>query len=159
MTAEERAEFIKRFRANYCDAVMEVKGPDYSGTARGETEDVNANFKRVAKMTGLTPVQVCLVYMSKHWDSVMTWGRTGSSSEPIYGRLGDLANYAQILASLIEEDTPRTIEDGTQKMIDNSGDVSFDEARNEYLLPGCPCVYCQEGKRDDLRAAKYGRVI
>jgi len=107
MTKDTRAEFVEQFLKDHCLSVMNSKGADYS---RGEL-DVNSNFKRVASALDLDPLTVAYIYMAKHFDSISSYVKTRkiSSGEPIEGRLGDLINYALILASLIEESKPEVI--------------------------------------------------
>jgi hypothetical protein len=102
MTAAEREQFVKTFIDEYCLAVMATKGREYS---RNE-DDVNSNFKRVAKAAGLDPIKVAYIYAAKHWDSISNYVKTREtpSGEPIEGRLGDMLNYILILGSLIKED-------------------------------------------------------
>lgn len=82
-----------------------VKGGEYAGS-----EDRLANFKRGAQLTGVTPMQCLLVYMSKHYDAVSTYirdeaaGKTRPRSEPIEGRIDDLINYCILLKALVEEE-------------------------------------------------------
>lgn len=84
--------------------LLVVKGEEYA-----RSFDRLANFKRGAELTGATPLQVALVYMSKHYDAVGTYvldqaaGRTRARSEPIEGRLDDLINYCLFIKALIKE--------------------------------------------------------
>ncbi len=71
--------------------LWQYKGADYT---RG-SEDRLANFRRNAESLGLDMRQVWAVYASKHWDAIMTWVKNGQvESEPIEGRLYDIATYA-----------------------------------------------------------------
>lgn len=80
------------------------KGEEYAGSA-----DRLANFKRGAGLTGSTPMQVLLVYMSKHYDSIATFIRKDAQgleqqlSEPISGRIDDMINYLFLLQALVVE--------------------------------------------------------
>jgi hypothetical protein len=77
------------------------KREDYT---RGD-EDVLANFKNVAKSTGLRPDQVLLVYAQKQFDAVANYVKTGgqSESEPIKERISDVTNYMELLWGLIND--------------------------------------------------------
>jgi len=77
------------------------KREDYT---RGD-EDVLANFKNVAKSTGLRPDQVLLVYAQKQFDAVANYVKTGgqSESEPIKERISDVLNYMELLWGLIND--------------------------------------------------------
>jgi hypothetical protein len=80
------------------------KGGEYAGS-----DDRLANFKRGAALTGATPLQVCLIYLAKHFDAVTTYVRDEASgvervrSEPIEGRLDDLLNYCILMKALVRE--------------------------------------------------------
>lgn len=82
-------------------AIMDAKRPAYT---RGD-DDVLANFKRIAKMTGMTPEQVLVVYWHKHWDAVITalLRPDVAQGEGIEGRLADLLNYLFLAHGLIRE--------------------------------------------------------
>lgn len=87
-------------------ALIEVKGAEYAG----HNVDRLANFKRGAGLTGCTPLQVSLIYLSKHYDAVSNYikdraaGREIVSSEPIEGRLDDIIVYCLLIKGLIAED-------------------------------------------------------
>jgi hypothetical protein len=80
------------------------KGEEYAGST-----DRLANFKRGAAATGVDPLTVLYIYMSKHWDSVSTYVRKSQQrqeqnlSEPIEGRLHDLINYATLAIAILRE--------------------------------------------------------
>lgn len=84
--------------------LLAVKGGEYAGP-----EDRLGNFKRGAKLTGITPLQVAFVYASKHYDGIATYIRKSASgepmelSEPIEGRLDDLINYCILMKAIIGE--------------------------------------------------------
>ncbi len=84
--------------------LLRVKGGEYAGSV-----DRLANFKRGAELTGAHPLQVLFIYMSKHYDAVMTYvkdqavGQVRERSEPIEGRLDDLINYCILAKALIKE--------------------------------------------------------
>lgn len=72
-------------------AIVVAKRPSYTA----ESEDVLANFRRIANITGLTPGQVLTVYMMKHVLSVCSslTKSTVADPEPILGRFADAVNY------------------------------------------------------------------
>lgn len=80
------------------------KGSEYSN------EDRLSNFKIVGKQLGLTPLQVAMVYMTKHFIALSTYtekeakGLTQTLSEPIEGRIHDLINYCFLVKGLIQEE-------------------------------------------------------
>lgn len=82
-----------------------VKGREYAGDT-----DRLANFKRGSALTGVDPLTVLFIYMSKHYDALATYVRDNQTSatmpvlsEPITGRLADLINYCVLAWALIEE--------------------------------------------------------
>lgn len=89
------------------DAIQEllvIKGGEYAGS-----EDRLANFKRGSALTGVLPLTVCMIYLSKHYDAISTYvrnsqlGNTNRLSEPIEGRLDDLINYCILMKAIIRE--------------------------------------------------------
>src|SRR5690606_3530337 len=69
------------------------------------SEDVLANFKRIAERTGQEPGQVLATYMLKHVDAVTSalCRPDLPQAEAILGRFADLINYAKLGYALIEE--------------------------------------------------------
>lgn len=107
MNKREFDEVIQEL-SEHRNGVADEKRTDYT---KGD-KDVLANFKNVAESTGVTPLQVWLVYSQKHFDAISTYVKTGgqSESEPIKERFGDLLNYLELGWALIEEDRPETSE-------------------------------------------------
>lgn len=101
-----QAEFTKLVEATIevTGKLLIIKGEEYAGS-----EDRLANFKRGADRIGITPLQVALIYASKHFDALCTYvqkdstGAKQSLSEPIEGRLDDLINYCFLMKALIVE--------------------------------------------------------
>src|SRR5690606_30019733 len=94
-------------------SLLEVKGGEYAGS-----EDRLANFKRGAELTGVTPLQVLHIYLSKHYDAFSTYVRDTANnverprSESISGRLDDIINYCLLAQALVKE-----IEESPESMI------------------------------------------
>lgn len=84
--------------------LLVVKSTEYAGG-----DDRLANFKRGALLTRLTPEQVALIYMAKHFDAIAIYvanqaeGTLQVLSEPIEGRIHDLINYGFLLKALLAE--------------------------------------------------------
>jgi hypothetical protein len=97
-TLEGRDAYIKEFFSG-CEDVIAAKGEDYShgGVAFRD-------FETIAHMTGLSREMVGLVLMSKHIVACVRWAKEGAMTcdSPVE-RLGDIANYAAILAAMSEE--------------------------------------------------------
>lgn len=91
---ELTSEFFKK-----CNEILSSKGRDY-------TIDDQA-FKEVhaiAEEMGTDAVKVLWVYMRKHITAVKTYVKKGQvESEPIDGRLMDLANYCALMYALIRD--------------------------------------------------------
>ena len=80
--------------------IFSSKGDDYTN----DDSDRLANFKRNAKLTGMTSGQVWSIYFMKHIDAILTYIRTGKlSSEGLIGRINDARNYLVLLACLFQE--------------------------------------------------------
>lgn len=67
--------------------------------------DPLANFKKGAKMSGLTPEQVLFMYCAKHLVSVrdIVFGEVPSNKEVIREKTGDIINYMMLLNALQDE--------------------------------------------------------
>lgn len=84
--------------------LLTVKGGEYAGS-----EDRLGNFKRGAELTGVSPLQVLFIYLSKHYDAFATFVRDEASgterprSESITGRLDDIINYCILAKGLVRE--------------------------------------------------------
>lgn len=109
MTEQEFAEFYTSFETEMLDT-LSAKGNDYTRGAEVEGEDRLANFKTVANMLGLNPLQVWAVYYMKHVLAILTYIKTGEiQSEPMRGRFLDAANYAVLGAALHKEKVDQTV--------------------------------------------------
>lgn len=84
--------------------LLKVKGGEYASD-----QDRLSNFKRAAELTGSDPLQIALIYMSKHFDAVCSYvrhqsiGKDLKLSEPIEGRFNDLINYCILMKAIIHE--------------------------------------------------------
>lgn len=91
MTPVEFKELLEDCRWRR-DIILFGKGMEYSGN-----QDKVSNFKRVAEMVGLSPMQVWAIYFLKHVFSIMNYVSTGKeSSEGMEGRFDDAANYIDL---------------------------------------------------------------
>lgn len=104
MHQQQFEALVERIRKETTELLI-VKGREYAGDA-----DRLANFKRGAALTGIDPLTVLFIYMSKHYDALATYVRDRQRgdtmpvlSEPISGRLADLVNYCVLAWALIEE--------------------------------------------------------
>jgi len=81
------------------ETVLTDKGTDYASN-----EDRLSNFKVLADLLGLTPIQVWGVYCFKHLLAVASYVRNGQvESEPIEERITDVRNYMVLGNALIAE--------------------------------------------------------
>lgn len=79
--------------------LSQTKGVEYAGK-----EDKLANFKLTAKEAGLDPLQVCYIFMNKHYSAIQSFVRERKVySEPIKGRIRDCQLYLALLEALIHE--------------------------------------------------------
>lgn len=84
---------------NMAEGIAKNKRKCYTGGS----EDQLANFKRIAERTGQTPLQVWSVYLNKQVDSINSYVKDGSESEPIETRFADTLNYLYLGMALIKE--------------------------------------------------------
>lgn len=85
-----------------CETVARVKGEDYT---KGSM-DALANFKEGGASIDIQPMEVCWIFMNKHYQAITNYVKTGglSQSEPIDTRIVDMINYLLLLQGLIIED-------------------------------------------------------
>ena len=104
MTLEELGKIVQQTQ-EAMDSLLKIKGGEYANS-----DDRLANFKRGAALTGVTPLQVLFVYLSKHYDGVASFIRKSASgepitlSEPIEGRLDDIIVYCTLAKALVREE-------------------------------------------------------
>lgn len=81
--------------------IAEVKGADYTVGS----SDALANFKKGGESIGIDPLDVCWIFMNKHYQAITNYVRTKgkSESEPIDERIKDMINYLILLQGLIIE--------------------------------------------------------
>lgn len=113
-----------------------IKGGEYSGQ-----DDRLANFKRGSALTGIKPLTVLMVYLSKHYDALSTYvrdmekGEDRLRSEPIEGRLDDLINYCILAKAIIQENTE---EDGLTLHLRNGHFAYISGSAKEAFLKLLP---------------------
>lgn len=108
MDAVTRKDIVVELQKAELD-MIKTKGREYTGGAEiGNDQDTLANFKDVAKQTGMTPLQCWGVYFLKHISSIMTFisdpSREKDMAEPIDGRILDARTYLGLLLCLLEEE-------------------------------------------------------
>jgi hypothetical protein len=83
-------------------AVVLGKGEEYT---RGQ-KDRLASFYEIASFAGVTPKQVCMIFMTKHWQALAHFVATGTtkSNETVDGRIMDLRVYLALMRALIAEE-------------------------------------------------------
>ncbi len=111
----KQSEFDHRL-ANFAGEMSSLlisKGNDYS-----VNDDRLSNFKEVAKLVSITPMQVWAVFFLKHVTAVMTQAQDGEvKDEPIHMRFIDIANYAFLGDCIVQEEQEQK-EDGQRKQED-----------------------------------------
>lgn len=85
---------------NRCASLLTKKQEEYA-----PDEDPLANFKKGAKVSGLTEEQVLYMYCVKHLVSIrdIVFGVVPSSRELIQEKTGDIINYMTLLNCITEE--------------------------------------------------------
>ena len=102
MTRKKFHVFLKQFHKDQ-EKLLIAKGWDYTQGS----DDRLLNFKEVASLTGMTPLQVWAVYWMKHVFAICTYVKFGKlSSEGIKSRFIDEANYNVLGAALLNEMKP-----------------------------------------------------
>lgn len=80
--------------------IFATKGEDYAGEG-----DRLSNFKRIGLRLAMSPKMVCLVYIMKHLDALITDASTGQvKGEPVSDKLKDIVAYAMLYAGLDKEE-------------------------------------------------------
>ncbi len=96
---KEEFDAISEELNNLAENIAKNKRKCYTGGSG----DQLANFKRIAERTGQTPLQVWSVYLNKQVDSINSYVKDGSESEPIETRFADTLNYLYLGMALIKE--------------------------------------------------------
>lgn len=84
------------------EKLLASKGLEYT---IGDSDRLIA-FKEIAKQLGITPKQVCMVFMTKHFFSLCNYvsGQAIPTTEQLSDRVTDLRNYALFLEALDEDE-------------------------------------------------------
>ncbi len=110
MTHDSYATHVQAFLAEM-DAVTKAKNADYSAG----TKDAMDHYHSGAEEAGVTPVQVWFIMLMKHYQAIRRYVREGRlDSEPIHGRMIDMANYAMLGDALVNDLTNREIIKGKE---------------------------------------------
>ncbi len=83
--------------------ILRGKGQEYT-TGKAEEESLY-NFLKVAELLDLDPLQVAMVYMTKHFFSLCNYAQSQEtpSGESVRDRVHDLRNYAIFILALTLE--------------------------------------------------------
>jgi hypothetical protein len=103
VNAEEFDQITGRLMTT-ADSISKAKRPAYTvGNA-----DVLHNFKSVAERLGISPGAALAVYMTKHYDAIITALTKPElpQAEEITGRFADAINYLKMGYALLEESKP-----------------------------------------------------
>jgi hypothetical protein len=101
MNNKDFAALVGEFRKKQ-DELIILKGNDY--TVGNAQEDRLWNFKTVAGLLGITPLQCLGVYWLKHVLAICTFIKYGKvESEDIDGRFLDESNYNLLGRALVKE--------------------------------------------------------
>lgn len=99
MKQEDYATHVRTFTDEMIATTM-AKNPDYSAGS----DDAMNNYYEVGEAASIDPLKAWMVFMTKHWTAIKRYVRDGKvSSEPIHGRLIDLATYAMLGDALIKD--------------------------------------------------------
>ena len=99
MTPEYFEKYILEVMYNDMILLCRSKGVEYAGK-----EDKLANFKKTAAECGIDPMQVCYIFMNKHYNAIQSYIKEKKVySEPITQRIRDCQLYLALLEGLILE--------------------------------------------------------
>ena len=96
--------------------INRTKGEEYAQDTE-EVDDALLNFKRAAEFLGLSPLQVCTVYLYKHFAAIASYAENGEtkSNESTRGRINDLRLYAALFMGLVKDEDSHSLDDPFQK--------------------------------------------
>lgn len=145
MNAQNLGRLIDDFRSCQ-DNLLRTKGNDYTMA----NEDRCHNFKVVAEMVGISPLQCWGVYYLKHVLALATYVKYGKvESEGIYERFVDANNYAYLGLALIEdqknEEAARNLAKG-----DNTQKAAEEAPMSQVPFGRAPCSDKPSGVECDV---------
>ena len=124
MTFDEFDElFDKLFEE--CKKMRDTKGKEYA-----MDKDRLANFKEIAEANGITALQVCNVYLTKHTRAINSFCRNNKtfSNETFKSRIIDCITYCALMYAIFLEDLE------TRKYFDeDEGEVKDDEKYGRFI--------------------------
>lgn len=90
-------------------SLLKIKRSEYTQ----EEDDCLQNFRQVGDFLGLEPEMVCLVYLTKHFQSIQravesgeysfSWWDEQGNVEGLKQRISDLRNYLLLLSAILDE--------------------------------------------------------
>lgn len=94
--------------------IEEAKRPGYTQ----DSDDVLANFKKAAEMTGTTDLQAWSVYFYKHVAAILSYAKDPSipQAEDLDGRFADAINYLKLGFHMIKEKKEKNEVTNQQKL-------------------------------------------
>lgn len=116
--------------------IILTKGGEYT---HGH-EDRLISFKETANFSGVSPIQVCMIYLNKHYQGLANFVKTGKvlSDEDVYSRIMDLRVYLSLMRALIQEAREKApVDDAELPLIQHPKGVCGYE--------NCACFYENEG--------------
>lgn len=101
MTKSDFARMLTDMEAEERNIVV-TKGSEYT---HGH-DDRLVSFKETARFSGVEPLQVCMIYLNKHYQGLANFVKTGNvlSDEDVYSRIMDLRVYLALMRALIQEE-------------------------------------------------------
>lgn len=101
MKKTEFKELLDKMEAEEHETIL-GKGEEYT---RSQADRLSS-FKEIASFAGVTPKQVCMIFVAKHWQALANFVATGKtkSSEPIEGRIMDIRVYMSLMRAIIQEE-------------------------------------------------------
>ena len=93
---------MSRIMNTIMDRVEEARDGGQDEYAR-DTENVFANFERIASWMGKSKEEILMVYFLKHVDGIISWVHGNESQrEDVTGRITDAMTYMCLLWAMVE---------------------------------------------------------
>lgn len=109
MKREEFDEIVKG-RLTIVQDILIKGGAEYASDSNRLSNFENLASRLIRVTNGITPEDVCLIFMQKHIDGIYTYINTKQEQrDSIFGRITDAINYLLILECILRADSGKVI--------------------------------------------------
>lgn len=138
------------FQEDLLARVVEMKNT--KGREYANSLDRFDNFKRLAERLGVSPLQVSLIYFTKHMDAIEFYIKHGKivSTETIQGRFLDAITYLTLMAGMAFESDSIFISDVEAKPKYEMERHTFIARSQSSLAELKKCRFCKFPETDDI---------